>query len=65
MAVKWAFRADPSLRLLYQDNIAALLHEPTSRRAAGDAVFASYSGRPCLQYVRARSQGVAAKTAFS
>ena len=46
MAVKWAFRADPSLRLSYQDNIAALLHEPTFPRAPGDAAFASYSSRP-------------------
>ena len=40
VAVKWAFRSDPSLRLPYQDNIAALLHEPSFRRAAGEAVFA-------------------------
>jgi type I restriction enzyme R subunit len=40
VAVKWAFRADPNLKLPYQDNIAALLHEPTFRRAAGEAVFA-------------------------
>jgi type I restriction enzyme R subunit len=40
VAVKWAFRSDPNLKLPYQDNIAALLHEPSFRRAAGDAVFA-------------------------
>lgn len=40
VAVKWAFRADPHLKLPYQDNIAALLHEPSFRRAAGEAVFA-------------------------
>ena len=40
VAVKWAFRADPGLKLPYQDNIAALLHEPSFRRAAGEAVFA-------------------------
>ena len=40
VAVKWAFRADPNLKLPYQDNIAALLHEPSFRRAAGEAVFA-------------------------
>lgn len=40
LAVKWAFRNDPGLRLPYQDNIAALLHEPSFRRAAGEAVFA-------------------------
>lgn len=40
VAVKWAFRSDPSLKLPYQDNISALLHEPSFRRAAGEAVFA-------------------------
>ena len=40
IAVKWAFKSDPSLKLPYQDNIAALLHEPSFRRAAGEAVFA-------------------------
>jgi type I restriction enzyme R subunit len=40
VAVKWAFRSDPNLKLPYQDNIAALLHEPSFRRAASEAVFA-------------------------
>jgi type I restriction enzyme, R subunit len=40
IAVKWAFKSDPNLKLPYQDNIAALLHEPSFRRAAGEAVFA-------------------------
>ncbi|WP_038950445.1 DEAD/DEAH box helicase family protein [Bradyrhizobium genomosp. III] len=40
VAVKWAFRSDPNLKLPYQDNISALLHEPSFRRAAGEAVFA-------------------------
>jgi type I restriction enzyme R subunit len=39
IAVKWAFKSDPSLRLPYMDNIAALLHEPTFKKAAGPAVF--------------------------
>jgi len=39
VAIKWAFRTDPGLKLPYQDNIAALLHEPSFRRAAGEAVF--------------------------
>ena len=38
--MKWAFRSDPGLKLPYQDNISALLHEPSFRRAAGEAVFA-------------------------
>lgn len=40
VAVKWAFRSDPNLKLPYQDNISALLHEPSFRKAAGEAVFA-------------------------
>jgi type I restriction enzyme R subunit len=40
IAVKWAFRNDPGLKLPYQDNISALLHEPSFRSAAGQAVFA-------------------------
>lgn len=39
VAVKWAFRNDPGLNLPYQDNIAALLHEPSFKRLAGPAVF--------------------------
>lgn len=39
IAVKWAFRNDPGLKLPYQDNISALLHEPSFRNAAGQAVF--------------------------
>src|SRR3979411_987720 len=38
VAVKWAFRTDAELKLPYQDNISALLHEPSFRRAAGEAV---------------------------
>ena len=40
VAVKWAFRNDPGLKLPYQDNIAALLHEPSFKAIAGPAVFA-------------------------
>lgn len=39
ITVKWAFQNDPGLRLPYQDNIAALLHEPSFKAAAGTAVF--------------------------
>ncbi|CEG09837.1 type I restriction enzyme EcoKI subunit R [Afipia felis] len=39
VAVKWAFKNDAGLKLPYQDNIAALLHEPSFRRVAGEAVF--------------------------
>ena len=39
VAVKWAFRNDPGLTLPYQDNIAALLHEPSFKQLAGETVF--------------------------
>jgi type I restriction enzyme R subunit len=39
LTVAWAYRADSSLRLPYQDNLSALIHEPTFRATAGEAVF--------------------------
>jgi type I restriction enzyme R subunit len=39
LAVSWAFKYDSGLRLPYQDNISALIHEPTFKQIAGDAVF--------------------------
>jgi type I restriction enzyme R subunit len=39
MAVAWAYKSDASLKLPYQDNLSALLHEPTFKNAAGQAVF--------------------------
>lgn len=39
LAVKWLFKHDASLRLPYQDNLSALIHEPTFKAAAGAAVF--------------------------
>ncbi len=39
IAVKWAYRNDPGLALPYQDNIAALLHEPSFKRLAGQAIY--------------------------
>jgi type I restriction enzyme R subunit len=38
-AVKWAYKADSALHLPYQTNLSALLHEPTFKQAAGEAVF--------------------------
>ena len=46
VAVKWAFRNDPGLKLPYQDNISALLHEPSFRKVAGEAVW---SRRPNIR----------------
>jgi len=39
LLVSWVYRSDPSLRLPYRDNLSALIHEPTFKVAAGDAVF--------------------------
>ncbi len=39
LAVRWAFKHDPGLRLPYQDNLSALVHEPSFKAAAGEAVF--------------------------
>ena len=39
LAVSWAYRADSSLRRPYQDNLSSLVHEPSFKRVAGDAVF--------------------------
>ncbi|MBI5628729.1 MAG: DEAD/DEAH box helicase family protein, partial [Candidatus Rokubacteria bacterium] len=39
LAVAWAYKSDASLRLPYQDNLSALIHEPTFKAAAGEAVF--------------------------
>jgi len=39
LAVSWAFKYDSGLRLPYQDNISALIHEPTFKQIAGNAVF--------------------------
>ncbi|MDW7709488.1 MAG: DEAD/DEAH box helicase family protein [Deferrisomatales bacterium] len=39
LAVAWVFKHDPALKLPYQDNLSALIHEPTFQAAAGEAVF--------------------------
>jgi type I restriction enzyme R subunit len=39
LAVAWAFKYDPALKLPYQDNLSALIHEPSFKQTAGDAVF--------------------------
>ena len=38
--VAWLYKHDASLRLPYQENLGALIHEPTFKTAVGDAVFA-------------------------
>src|SRR5262249_41483354 len=39
LSVRWAFAHDKSLRMPYENNVSALLHEPTFKRLAGDQVF--------------------------
>lgn len=39
LAVAWAYKHDSSLNLPYQDNLSALIHEPTFKVVAGEAVF--------------------------
>ncbi len=39
LIVNWIYKADSTLRLPYQDNLGALLHEPTFKQAGGEAVF--------------------------
>lgn len=39
LAVSWAFKHDAGLKLPYQDNLSALIHEPSFKQTAGEAVF--------------------------
>ena len=39
LSVNWAYKHDAALRLPYQDNLSALIHEPSFKQAAGEAVF--------------------------
>ncbi len=39
LAVFWAYKHDGALRLPYQENLSALIHEPSFKQTAGEAVF--------------------------
>ena len=39
LAVAWAYKHDAALKVPYQDNLSALIHEPSFKRTAGEAVF--------------------------
>ncbi|MBL8529313.1 MAG: DUF4145 domain-containing protein, partial [Burkholderiales bacterium] len=39
LAVAWTYKHDPGLKLPYQDNLSALIHEPSFKQTAGEAVF--------------------------
>lgn len=37
--VEWLYKSDPSFKLPYQDNISALIHEPTFKTTVGPKIF--------------------------
>lgn len=37
--VAWLYKSDPALKLPYQDNLSALIHEPTFKTAVGQKIF--------------------------
>jgi type I restriction enzyme R subunit len=39
LTVAWIYKHDATLRLPYEENLSALIHEPTFKRVAGEAVF--------------------------
>jgi len=39
LAVAWLYKHDSSLQLPYQDNLSALIHEPTFKALVGEAIF--------------------------
>jgi type I restriction enzyme R subunit len=39
LSVVWAYKHDAALRLPYQDNLSALIHEPSFKQVVGEAVF--------------------------
>ncbi len=39
LTVAWAYKHDGTLQLPYQDNLSALIHEPSFKQSAGEAVF--------------------------
>jgi len=39
LAVQWMYKHDYSLLLPYQENLSALIHEPTFKKVAGEAIF--------------------------
>src|SRR5213078_3359879 len=39
LTVAWVYKHDAAVKLPYQDNLSALIHEPSFKQAAGEAVF--------------------------
>lgn len=54
LVVGWVFKQDSTLSLPYQANLSALIHVPTFKKTAGEAVFSKTRVAPrCFQWVRA------------
>lgn len=39
LVVEWLYKSDPALRLPYQDNLSALIHEPSFKTTVGQKIF--------------------------
>ena len=39
LAVTWLYKSDPALKLPYQDNLSALIHESTFKSTVGQKIF--------------------------
>ena len=62
LAVSWMYQHDPALRLPYDENLSALIHEPTFKTIVGPGIFAkarliqrlgneaAHSQKPVRQY---------------
>ncbi len=40
LTVAWIYKHDPALKLPYQENLSALIHDPTFKQSVGPALFA-------------------------
>jgi type I restriction enzyme R subunit len=39
LSVEWAYKHHAALKLPYQDSLSALIHEPSFKQTAGEAIF--------------------------
>jgi len=45
LTVAWLYKHDPALKLPYQDNLSALIHDPTFKQTAGEAEFSNSAAK--------------------
>ncbi len=45
LAVDWLYKHDKAFRLPYQDQLSALIHEPSFRQVVGEALDTATEGR--------------------